>query len=181
MVGGYELEEIACTIRRATPADAAALAGLAVRTFRDTYEASNRPEDMAAYLARCYGPAQQLAEITSPDVLTLLADRDGLAAFAQVRPGRLPACVTFSRSVEVWRFYVDRAWHGRGVAQQLMQAVIAEAAARVAAVWLGVWEHNPRAIAFYRKFGFVDVGPQEFRFGTAVQTDRVMMRSFGPG
>lgn len=179
MRGGNELDAVTCTIRRATPGDAAALAALAVRTFRDTYEATSRPEDMAAYLTRTYGPAQQLAEITAPDVVTLLADLGGLAAFAQVRTGSPPPCVTAPRSVEVWRFYVDRAWHGRGVAKQLMRAVLGEAAG-VDAVWLGVWEHNPRAIAFYRKFGFVDVGRQEFHFGTDVQTDRVMVRGVGP-
>ena len=25
-------------------------------------------------------------------------------------------------------------------------------------VWLGVWEYNPRAISFYRKLGFTEVG-----------------------
>jgi RimJ/RimL family protein N-acetyltransferase len=42
-------------------------------------------------------------------------------------------------------------------------------------VWLAVWEHNPRAIAFYRKSGFRDVGDTTFVLGADVQTDRVMM------
>ena len=44
-------------------------------------------------------------------------------------------------------------------------------------LWLGVWERNPRAIAFYTKCGFVDVGEHAFVFGTDEQTDRVMARS----
>jgi len=73
---------------------------------------------------------------------------------------------------------VDHAWHGRGIAQRLMQATIDEAAAAGATtVWLGVWEHNARAIAFYGKHGFVDVGSHEFLVGSDPQTDRVMVRN----
>jgi ribosomal protein S18 acetylase RimI-like enzyme len=66
---------------------------------------------------------------------------------------------------------------GRGVAQELMQAVLAEAQRRRGAtLWLAVWERNDRAQAFYRKCGFVDVGSQPFMLGTDRQTDRVMSR-----
>jgi ribosomal protein S18 acetylase RimI-like enzyme len=41
-------------------------------------------------------------------------------------------------------------------------------------LWLGVWERNPRAIAFYTKCGFADVGEHAFVFGTEQQSDRVM-------
>ena len=53
-----------------------------------------------------------------------------------------------------------------------------EAAIRGAqTLWLGVWERNPRALAFYGKCGFVDVGEHVFLFGTDPQTDRVMARA----
>lgn len=170
--------EVECVIRRAVPADAEALAELAARTFRDTFEADNTPEDMAAHLARSYSPAAQLAEITSPDIVTLLAVCGEPAGFAQLRRGPVPACVTSPRPVELWRLYVDRAWHGRGVAGRLMVTALGEAAATGAsALWLGVWERNPRAIAFYRKSGFVDVGAHEFRLGADIQTDRVLVRA----
>ena len=172
------MEEVACTIRRAVPEDAEPLAALAARTFRDTFEADNRPEDLASHEARSYSTALQLGEITSADMVTLLAICDGPAAFAQLRHGPTPACVSSSRPVELWRFYVDHAWHGRGVARQLMQAALDEAAATGAtAVWLGVWERNPRAIAFYRKAGFGEAGTQAFRLGDDVQTDVVMARA----
>ena len=42
-------------------------------------------------------------------------------------------------------------------------------------LWLGVWERNARAIRFYAKAGFVDVGSHDFVLGTDRQTDRVMV------
>src|SRR3954451_22539180 len=168
--GGRMMGESACAIRRAVPGDAEPLADLAARTFRVTFEAFTSPEDMAAHLAGSYSPSLQLAEITSPEITTLLAVCDGLAAFTQLRNAPPPSCVTATRPVELWRFYVDHAWHGRGVARRLMQAAIDEAASSGAtAVWLGVWENNSRAIAFYRKFGFVDVGSHEFLVGSDAQ------------
>ena len=78
-------------------------------------------------------------------------------------------------SIELHRFYLDRAAHGSGLAQRLMQASLAAAARQGAAVvWLGVWERNPRAIRFYERIGFADVGSQTFVVGTDRQTDRVM-------
>lgn len=105
-----------------------------------------------------------------------MAFADGaLAGYAQVRPGLPPSCITATRPIELWRFYVARPWQGRGVAQVLMTAAVGAARQRDAAVlWLGVWERNPRAQAFYKKSGFVDVGSQTFTVGTDPQNDRVM-------
>ena len=78
------------------------------------------------------------------------------------------------------RFYVDKPWQGRGLAAQLMRAVEKRALERGAReLWLGVWERNERAQAFYRKHGFRQVGTQIFVVGTDPQTDHVMLRELG--
>ena len=165
-------------IRRAHVSDVPGLAALGVRTFEETFGETNAPEDMAAYLAEAYGEQQQHAEVTDPDIATLIVEADGvLAGFAQVRRrGQTPACVTGASPVELWRFYVDRRWHGRGVAHELMDAV--HRAARELGgqwLWLSVWERNPRAIAFYTKRGFTDAGSKSFYVGSDCQTDRVLI------
>jgi ribosomal protein S18 acetylase RimI-like enzyme len=166
----------AITVRPGVANDAAALAELAAATFRDAFGADNDPADLALHLARAYGVAQQAAELAHPAITTLVASVDGaLTGYAQLRLSRSPACITATRPLELWRFYVERAWHGRGVAQQLMTAAITAARGRGAAsLWLGVWERNPRAQAFYKKSGFLDVGTHTFYVGTDAQTDRVM-------
>jgi ribosomal protein S18 acetylase RimI-like enzyme len=163
-------------IRPAVDADAAALAALAERTFRAAFEADNTDADMAAHVAHSYAPARQAAEIADPALATLVAEHEGgLIAYAQLRRGPVPGCVTGRDAVEVWRFYVDQAWHGRGLARALMRAAAETAAAGDArTVWLGVWERNPRAIAFYGKAGFTTVGDQVFLLGRDAQRDLVM-------
>jgi diamine N-acetyltransferase len=164
------------TIRLATVADAAVLAELASRTFHDTFAHNNDPGDMALHLARAYGVEQQTAELNDPGMITLIAEEGATpVAYAQLRGGHVPECITGARPIELWRFYVSRDWHGRGVAQRLMERVQLEARRRGArTLWLGVWERNDRARAFYVKCGFADVGEHIFLFGTDPQTDRVM-------
>jgi diamine N-acetyltransferase len=163
-------------IRRAQISDAAALAALAERTFRDAFAADNTAEDMTEHCAQSYSPDIQRRELSDAAVDTLVCVNDDgeLIAYAQLRPG-VASAVTGAKPLELWRFYVDRAHHGRGVAQQLMAEVMQTARARDAAtLWLGAWERNLRAQAFYRKCGFVDVGSHQFRVGQDVQTDRLM-------
>jgi ribosomal protein S18 acetylase RimI-like enzyme len=167
------------SIRVARPSDATALAAFAARTFRETFEADNTAEDMALYLAANYGPERQGAEIDDPGIVTLLA-KDGrrLAGYSQLHEGPAPDCVTGATPIEIRRFYVDRNWQGRGVAQALMVASLEAAMERGArTVWLAVWERNLRAQAFYRKCGFEDCGVKEFLLGRDPQTDRVLVRA----
>lgn len=165
--------------RRGQAADAEALARFAARTFAETFGPDNRPEDIAAHLADSYGPAQQSRELADPDYITLLGEgSDGIAGYAQLRRGQPPACVDTDAPVELYRFYVDRPWQGTGLAQRLMEAVHAAADAWGGrSIWLCVWERNPRAIAFYVKSGYRDVGAADFYVGPDRQTDRVLVTS----
>ena len=165
-------------IRDGMATDATALSELAARTFRDTFAADNRPEDMALHLAHAYGTFQQQKELVDPDIATLLVEVDGqLAGYAQLRSGVPPACVTGEEPVELWRFYIAQPWQGKGVARALMRRVESEAYRRGRrTLWLGVWEHNERAKVFYHKNGFIDVGSHVFMVGTDSQADRILIR-----
>jgi ribosomal protein S18 acetylase RimI-like enzyme len=170
---------ISIVIRDGVATDATALAELAARTFSETFAADTRPEDMALHIVQTYGPAQQERELLDPDITTLLADVDGeLAGFAQLRSGETPSCVSDDAPLELWRFYVAQPWQGRGIAQELMRRIEEEASTRGARTfWLGVWENNERAKAFYRKNGFEDVGSHVYMVGTDAQTDRIFVRT----
>jgi diamine N-acetyltransferase len=165
-------------IRPAEPGDAAMLAELAARIFVETYAPDNRREDVDAFVAQAFGPDLQAREIADPATCYLIAEVDGApAGYVLLRPDPAPECIPAGRTLSIARFYVDHAWHGRGIAHALMDAALAEAAARGAsAVWLTVWERNDRALAFYRKRGFTIVGEMPFTMGADVQNDHVMLR-----
>ena len=169
-------------IRTAVPADALRLSQLAESTFRETFAAANTVDDMALHCAASYGEGIQSAEIAHPMMATLLAERERqLVGFAQLRWGSAPACVTGASPGEVQRIYVASEWHGKGIAQSLMHACLEALRQRGSdVVWLAVWERNPRAIAFYRKIGFVECGSHTFPVGNDPQRDIVMARELLP-
>ena len=171
------------TIRPAVPADAAELSALAERTFRDAFAALNTAANMDLHCAGAFSPAIQAAEIADPELRTLVAEAQGrMVAFAQVhlQPEPLEG-VPIGSAVELRRIYVEQRFHGTGVAHDLMAHVLQMATEHGAeAVWLGVWEHNPRAIRFYQRLGFSEVGAHVFVLGTDPQRDLVMVRRLPP-
>ncbi len=170
-------------IRPATVDDAPALSRFGATTFRETFEEENAQEDMARYLAEAFTPERQAIEIADPAGAVLLAehvDESGdseLVGYAHLAPGPAPEAVRSPDPLELKRLYVARAWHGRRVAQALMEAALDAARTHGAqTLWLGVWERNPRAVAFYTKYGFVRVGEHTFTLGADSQTDWLLAR-----
>jgi diamine N-acetyltransferase len=168
--------------RRANDADALELSALAERTFRHAFEAVNTAADMQAHCAATYSEAIQRAEIHQPGGETWVADADGrLVAYVQLRLDAASPIINGDRPIEIRRFYVDASRHGGGLAHAFMAHVLARAEdCGSRTVWLGVWERNPRAIAFYRKWGFEAVGEQTFKLGNDPQRDVVMSRNLQP-
>ncbi len=166
-------------LRRGKAEDAGLLAELGARTFSETFAADNTPEDMAAYLASSFSPAQQAAELADPHCLFQIADANGVAVgYALLRSGNVLGSVTGDKPIELVRLYVSRESLGSGAGAALMQACISESSHQgYRTLWLGVWEHNHRARAFYRKWNFHEVGTHVFQLGDDPQTDILMQRS----
>lgn len=176
-----QMEDV--TIRRAVPGDAELLAELGTKIFRDTFAEFNTVEDMAEYLSGSFSPAIQAAEIAEPDSYFLIATiGDEPAGYARLSFGPPPEGARtpdrgMTRPLEIVRFYVDSRWHGRGIAAELMRSCLAEARREGGdLIWLAVWKENPRAISFYRKWGFGIAGEKIFQLGSDPQTDLVMIR-----
>jgi ribosomal protein S18 acetylase RimI-like enzyme len=171
-------EDLVPSIRTATRADAGQLAQLAEATFREAFGAVNSAADMDLHCRSSYGESIQSAELSDPSMATLLCEQgQRLIGYAQLRWATAPDCVKAARPGEIQRLYVASDWHGKGVAQDLMNTGFDVMRTRHSdVVWLGVWERNPRAIAFYEKLGFAAVGEHEFRLGNDPQRDIVMAR-----
>jgi len=165
-------------IRRAKAEDASLLATLGARTFAETFAADNTPEDMSHYLAASFSVAQQTAELADPASTFLIAEVDGVAAgYAKLHAGAAAEGVEGVNSVELVRLYVLREWLGRGVGEALMRACVDEASqSGHGSIWLGVWERNARAQAFYRKWNFHVIGEHIFQLGSDPQRDILMER-----
>lgn len=166
------------TIRRAALTDAAALAAFSESTFRETFSADNSQDNVDLHCTQNFGVEIQSREIADPQWITLLAEiGDNLVGFAQLRLMHTSSVVPGVRPAELHRIYVASEWHGRGVANTLMRDVIAVAAQSGSdCIWLGVWERNLKAIAFYRKHAFCIVGDHSFMLGQERQRDLILVK-----
>jgi ribosomal protein S18 acetylase RimI-like enzyme len=170
------------TIRKATPADAEVLSELALRIFLDTFAAQNTHEDVALHVQRTYSRDIQLAEINDPSLTYLIAEVEAQAVgFSMIGLPRSESCSKFEAPIELFRFYVDKNWHGRGIARPMMdecEKIARNLGGRT--ICLSVWLDNPRAIRFYDKAGFRKEGTQPYVLGNDMQTDWVMAKDIAP-
>jgi ribosomal protein S18 acetylase RimI-like enzyme len=165
-------------IRHADHRDSEPLAHLAVSSFLHTFAAANHPEDIQSYVDQAFSLAQVRAELEDSDSTFLLAVRDdAMLGYAKLRRAEAAQCITGPSPVELQRIYANPAYIGKGVGKALLQASIRQAReGQFSTLWLGVWEHNPQAIAFYHYMGFETVGSHEFMLGQDRQTDLIMQR-----
>jgi ribosomal protein S18 acetylase RimI-like enzyme len=163
-------------IRYGTKDDAKLLSELGAKTFSDTFAKDNTPEDMAMYLKKSFSPEIQLLELSQPEVVFLIAESEGAPiGYASLTLGSNNGSLTGTRPLEIRRIYAVRQYQGKGVGKELMKSAIREARQRGCdCVWLGVWQKNQRAIEFYEKWGFREVGTQVFLLGDDPQDDFIM-------
>jgi ribosomal protein S18 acetylase RimI-like enzyme len=164
------------TIRYATAEDAPALAKLATDAFRDTHRPLDDPDEIEEYVAANFCLGVVAAFIEDPSSIVLLAVSSGkLVGYAHLKLSQALPCVSGPDPIELSRLYLAQGTIGKGIGAQLMRAVHAEARRHNRkTVWLSVYDRNVRAVEFYRKFGFVEVGKKRFPFGGRVYMDPVL-------
>jgi diamine N-acetyltransferase len=175
------MPELETRISLATVDDAQALSRLSAALFPLGCPANTKPEDLAAFIHRELTPERFVALLEDERnrilVVKVASELAGYAMVARDGSGRPDPSYPLA---EVRKFYVDPAWHGRGVANALMQEALAIAEREGdGAAWLSVFSGNPRAISFYERWGFRITGTHHFSVGTDYQKDYLMQRRAG--
>lgn len=163
-------------IRYGTTDDAKMLSELGARTFYDTFAKDNTPENIASYIKESFSQEIQSNELSEPKNIFLIAESEGISiGYAKLIMNSKDESIRGTRPLEIKRIYVSQEYLGQGMGKELMKATISEARQRGCdCVWLGVWERNQRAIDFYKKWGFREVGTHIFSVGEDPQNDFVM-------
>jgi ribosomal protein S18 acetylase RimI-like enzyme len=166
------------TLREANREDAWLIADLSRQTFYDTFAAANRAEDMEKFLREQFTRGRLMLEVGAPGNTFLIAYLDeAVVGYVKLRASRPPAALGSSSALEIARLYAVKEAIGKGVGAALMQASLQRAeAAGMEKVWLGVWEKNERAIAFYERWGFRPFGETDFLLGDDLQRDWLLQR-----
>jgi GNAT superfamily N-acetyltransferase len=166
------------TIRFFTPekGSARALGLMARQAFSDTFAHLYDPAPFTQFLDTAYGPGGKMErDLADPSIRWRVAAIDDQPiGYAKLSPLVAPAPAPQPGAMELQQIYVLTPWHGRGVAEELMNWAIDTARAEGAPeIYLTVFEHNMRAKRFYTRHGFSEVGHCTFRLGNRVDDDRV--------
>jgi len=163
------------TIRRVVADDVATLSAIAKQTFYDTFTGTCTEADMQSFLEEYFNETQLSKELANEHDYCFFAEVDGKPA------GYLRFMEDYNsfplmkqwKALELKRIYILKEYHGKGIAQKLMDFFMEYAAVNeYKALWLGVWEYNNRAQHFYAKYGFENSGhTHDFPIGDTPQTD----------
>lgn len=148
------------------------------KTFIETYGHQNTPEDLKKYLEEKFNKKQISEEILTPKTIFLLVELENeIIGYAKMRVNLVEN--PDMKSLEIERIYISKDYHGQKYGAMLMQKCIDVAIENnYESIWLGVWEHNPKAINFYQKWGFEIFGEHIFQLGDDAQTDFLMKKTF---
>lgn len=165
-------------LRKCTVEDFSALRELSIRTYYETFAHLNTKEDMEAYLEGAFNADRLTKELNDKNSeFFFLYYNNQLAGYLKLNETPSQTDINDSESLEIERIYVCGEFQGAGLGRFLMDKAIEKAVERNKKyAWLGVWEKNEKAIRFYKKNGFYEIGTHTFVMGEDAQTDYVMRK-----
>ncbi len=166
------------TIHIASNDDAELIADLSRKTFYDSFAAYNTKEDMDKFLNEQFTKDALMKEVSTENNIFLLAYNDKTpVGYVRLRENNIPPSLGTNRAIEVARIYAVQDSIGKGVGTTMMRKCIDIALEKnYNTIWLGVWEHNQRAIDFYKRWGFEKFDEHDFILGNDVQKDWLMKK-----
>ncbi|RMG71679.1 MAG: GNAT family N-acetyltransferase [Bacteroidetes bacterium] len=167
-------------VRAPRPAELPTLVAVGRESFLATFGEHYETPEFDRYVAETYSLKAFQTLHADPTRSLYLAEVEGeITGYAALKRGAVPPQLAPARLMGLDRLYVLPPWHGRGVGAALMDHCVETARAEGwQGMWLGVWQHNDRAMAFYRKYGFAIKGTHPFQLGDLVEDDYVMYWHF---
>ncbi|MEH7224036.1 GNAT family N-acetyltransferase [Bacillus sp. JJ1566] len=167
------------SIKKCSMEDLHILQEVSVETFNDTFRDQNSPENMAAYLEKAFNMKQLEKELSniSSDFFFIYFNNE-VAGYLKVNINDAQSEEMGNESLEIERIYIKDKFQKHGLGKVLFNKAMEIALERnKKKIWLGVWEKNENAIAFYKKMGFVQTGAHSFYMGDEEQMDFIMMKT----
>ncbi|WP_265456212.1 GNAT family N-acetyltransferase [Enterococcus sp. HY326] len=165
-------------IKPLTKENAKELEVISRETYFDTFANDNTKENMDAYLDEAYNLEKLERELANPlsEFYFIFSD-DVLAGYLKLNYGPAQTEPVDAEGLEIERIYVRKQFKRQGLGNRLFQKALQRAdELQKQSIWLGVWEYNQPALAFYKKIGFQRVGQHDFVMGDDVQTDYLMQK-----
>ncbi|MEH7524836.1 GNAT family N-acetyltransferase [Bacillus sp. JJ1503] len=166
-------------LKKCTHEDLQTLQEISIETFNDTFKDQNSPENMNAYLERAFNLKQLEKELSNmSSEFFFVYFHNEMAGYLKVNTNEAQSEEMGKESFEIERIYIKNKFQKHGLGKYLLnQAMEIAMDRKKKKIWLGVWEKNENAIAFYKKMGFVQTGAHSFYMGDEEQTDLIMTKT----
>ncbi len=166
-------------IYKVKPEEAAEFAKFSADLFEETFTKSNSAEDMRLYLEESFAITKIKQELTNPNTYCFYATKNSMPiGCIKIILHQNHASFTGIKTAEVSRLYVCKEYHNQKIGAALMQFTIGFALEnQTEKLWLGVWEHNQKAIDFYLGWGFIKTQTLQFKLGNDLQVDWLMEKT----
>lgn len=166
-------------VKECTVEDLQMLQKVSVETFRDTFQDQNTEEDLYNYLEKAYNTKQLTSELLNQQSeFYFVFNGNDLAGYLKININEAQSETKGEDTLEIERIYVLPQFKGKGLGKILIQQAVERAQIHQKTnIWLGVWEHNHAALAFYKKLGFVQTGSHSFFMGEDEQTDLILTKN----
>ena len=166
-------------IRRAGPADAAALSAIGAETFVQTFGHLYPPSDLEQFVAEAYGLERTVDDLADPAKASWIVEADGqVVGYALAGPCGLPHPEVTPACGELKRLYLLKAWQNGGLGARLFAETIGWLQGRgPRTVWIGVWSENHGAQRFYGRHGFEKAGEYGFAVGNTIDREYILKRN----
>ncbi|MFP3513035.1 GNAT family N-acetyltransferase [Peribacillus sp. SIMBA_075] len=166
-------------IKKCTLEDSRKLQEISYETFNETFKHQNTPENMNAYLERAFNFKQLEKELsnTSSQFFFVYFNNE-VAGYLKINTNDAQSEEMGDESLEIERIYIKDKFQKLGLGKCLQNKAMEIAMEHnKKKIWLGVWEKNENAIAFYKKLGFVQTGAHSFYMGDEEQIDFIMTKT----
>lgn len=166
-------------IQKCTLEDSLKLQEISVETFTETFKDQNSPGNLNAYLERAFNLKQIEKELHNPfSEFFFVNFNHEVAGFLKVNINDAQSEQMGDESLEIERIYIKNKFQKHGLGKYLLKKALEIAMERKKEkIWLGVWENNENAIAFYMKMGFVQTKSHSFYMGDEEQIDFIMTKT----
>lgn len=166
-------------IKKCTLEDLPNLQEISAKTFQETFQHQNSPENMAAYLNRAFNRTQLEKElVNSSSQFFFISVKNDIAGYLKINTDGAQSEAMGEDFLEVERIYIKSEFQKQGLGKHLFKKALEIAqVSNKKKIWLGVWEKNENAIAFYKKAGFVETGSHSFFMGEEEQIDLIMTKT----
>ncbi|WP_318617730.1 GNAT family N-acetyltransferase [Sporosarcina sp. YIM B06819] len=166
-------------IKKCNREDLEILQEISIETFNDTFKDHNSPENMKVYLERAFNTKQLEKELsTISSEFFIVYFNEAVAGYLKVNTNEAQSEEMGDESLEIERIYIKNKFQKHGLGKYLLNKAIEIAMERnKKRIWLGVWERNENAFAFYKKMGFVHTDSHSFYMGDEEQIDLIMTKT----